>query len=70
MGFPGRYPGGFVRLGETVRHLRGYRDLAMLMAAPRLVNDLSWPAMLAGLIVTMKVYWVVFAWRKVFHPVN
>ena len=24
---------GFVRLGETVRHLRGYRDLAMLMAA-------------------------------------
>ncbi len=24
---------GFVRLGETVRHLRGYRDLALLMAA-------------------------------------
>jgi len=21
-----------------------------------------------GLVVTMKVYWVVFAWRKVFHP--
>ncbi len=30
--------------------------------------DLSWPAMLVGLVVTMKVYWVVFAWRKVFHP--
>jgi len=25
--------------------------------------------MLVGLVITMKVYWVVFAWRKVFHPV-
>ena len=32
--------------------------LAMLFAAPRLVPDLSWPAMLVGLVVTMKVYWV------------
>jgi ATP synthase protein I len=29
---------------------------------------LSWPAMLAGLIVTMKVYWVVLAKRHLFHP--
>ena len=33
--------------------------LAMLFAAPRLVPDLSWPAMLVGLIVTMKVVWLV-----------
>jgi ATP synthase protein I len=32
--------------------------VAMLFAATRLVTDLSWPAMLVGLIVTMKVYWV------------
>jgi ATP synthase protein I len=38
-----------VKIGLTV---------AMLFAAPRLVEDLSWPAMLAGLVVTMKVYWV------------
>jgi len=44
--------------------------VAMLMAAPRLVNDLSWPAMLAGLVVTMKVYWVALGFRKVFYPVN
>jgi ATP synthase protein I len=37
--------------------------IAMLFAAPRLVEDLSWPAMLAGLIVTMKVYWAVL-WFK------
>ena len=33
--------------------------LAMLFAAPRLVPGLSWPAMLVGLIVTMKVVWLV-----------
>jgi ATP synthase protein I len=48
-----------VKIGLTV---------AMLYAATWLVKDLSWPAMLVGLVVTMKVYWVVFAWRKVFHP--
>ena len=43
--------------------------IAMLFAAVKFVKDLSWPAMLVGLVITMKVYWVVFAWRKVFHPV-
>lgn len=50
-----------VKIGLTV---------AMLFAAPRLVNDLSWPAMLAGLVVTMKVYWVALGFRKVFYPVK
>lgn len=31
--------------------------VAMLFAAPRLVTNLSWPAMLVGLVVTMQVYW-------------
>lgn len=31
--------------------------LAMLFAAPRLVSMLSWPIMLIGLVVTMKVSW-------------
>jgi ATP synthase protein I len=50
-----------VKIGLTV---------AMLYAAIWLVKDLSWPAMLVGLVITMKVYWVVYAWRKVFHPIN
>jgi ATP synthase protein I len=33
--------------------------LAMLFAAPKLIPSLSWPAMLVGLIVTMKVVWLV-----------
>jgi ATP synthase protein I len=50
-----------VKIGLTV---------AMLLAAPRLVIDLSWPAMLVGLVVTMKVYWVALGFRKVFYSVN
>jgi ATP synthase protein I len=38
--------------------------VAMLFAAPRLIVALSWPAMLVGLVVTMKVYWVALAFRK------
>jgi len=38
--------------------------VAMLFAAPRLVVALSWPAMLVGLVVTMKVYWLALAFRK------
>ncbi|SFM97321.1 ATP synthase protein I [Variovorax sp. OV329] len=40
--------------------------VAMLFAAPRLISDLSWPAMLVGLVVAMQAYWaaVVFAPRR------
>lgn len=40
--------------------------VAMLFAAPRLVSMLSWPAMLVGLVVTMKTSWIalLFAVRK------
>jgi len=33
-------------------------SLAMLIAAPRLITALSWPAMLVGLVVTMKAAWL------------
>jgi len=36
----------------------------LLVLAPRFVEDLSWPALLAGLIVTMKVYWLALIWGK------
>lgn len=35
--------------------------VAMMIAAPKLVGALSWPAMLVGLVLTMKVYWVAMA---------
>jgi ATP synthase protein I len=36
--------------------------VAMLVAGPRLVSALSWPALLVGLVVTMKVYWLALAY--------
>jgi ATP synthase protein I len=38
-------------------------SVAMLMLAPRLVQPLSWPALLVGLVVCMKVYWFALLWR-------
>ncbi len=41
-------------------------SVAMLIAAPRLITALSWPAMLVGLVVTMKAAWlaVMFSPRR------
>ena len=36
--------------------------VAMLVAAPRLVPQLSWPALLVGLVLVLKVYWVALAY--------
>lgn len=38
-------------------------SIAMLMLAPKLVQNLAWPALLAGLVLCMKVYWVALLWR-------
>lgn len=37
--------------------------VAMLAAAPRVVPGVSWLALLAGMVVTMKAYWVALLWR-------
>ncbi len=35
--------------------------VALLLAAPRVVEGLSWLALVAGFVVTMKVYWLAMA---------
>ena len=37
--------------------------VAMLAAAPRLVPQLSWLALLVGMVVTMKTYWIALMVR-------
>ncbi|WP_138513677.1 ATP synthase subunit I [Rhodoferax bucti] len=37
--------------------------VALLLAAPKLVPQLNWLALVAGFVVTMKVYWVA-AWLQ------
>ena len=36
----------------------------LLALAPRVLNDVSWPALLAGMLLAMKVYWLALAWGK------
>ncbi len=43
--------------------------VAMLVAAPRLVANLSWLAMLAGFVVTMKAYWLAL-WLRRSRPIG
>lgn len=38
--------------------------VGILFAAHRLVAGLSWPAMLLGLVVTMKVYWIALGFKR------
>ncbi|MDP3082359.1 MAG: ATP synthase subunit I [Rubrivivax sp.] len=38
-------------------------SVAMLMLAPKIVQPLSWLALLTGLVVCMKVYWLALLWR-------
>lgn len=45
----------FVKIGVSV---------AMLAVANRVVQPLVWPALLVGLIVCIKVYWVALSWRR------
>jgi ATP synthase protein I len=35
--------------------------VVLLLAAPKVVSDLSWLALVAGFVVTMKVYWLAMA---------
>ncbi|MED5620799.1 ATP synthase subunit I [Ideonella sp. BN130291] len=39
-------------------------SVVMLMLANRIVQPLSWPALLVGLVICMKVYWVALLWRR------
>lgn len=39
-------------------------SLAMLVVASKIVQPLVWPALLVGLVVGMKVYWVALLWRR------
>lgn len=39
-------------------------SVVMLMLAPKLVQPLSWPALLVGLVLCMKMYWLALLWRR------
>ena len=39
-------------------------SVVLLVLATRIVQPLSWPALLVGLVICIKVYWVALAWRR------
>ena len=45
-------------------------SVAMLALAPRLVQPLVWPALLVGLVLCMKVYWLALLWRPRLKELN
>lgn len=45
----------FLKIGVSV---------VLLALAPRLVPGLSWPALLLGLVLCIKVYWLALLWRR------
>ena len=42
--------------------------VAMLFMANGWIADLSWPALLVGFVVTMKVHWVMLGFGRSFYP--
>ena len=62
--------GATVNAGLAMAKLFGWEfvklvlSIAMLAAAPRLVPDLNWLALIAGLVVTMKTYWIAFLTKR------
>jgi ATP synthase protein I len=38
-------------------------SVVMLMLAPKIVQPLSWPALLVAMVLCMKVYWFALLWR-------
>ncbi|MBA3773442.1 MAG: ATP synthase subunit I [Ramlibacter sp.] len=65
-GLTGRFSS--VNAGTAAVGLMGWElvklalTVAIMAAAPKLVAALSWPALLAGLVLTMTVYWVALAY--------
>jgi ATP synthase protein I len=37
--------------------------VAILLSAGRMLGEMSWPALIAGLVVTMKANWLLLAFR-------
>jgi ATP synthase protein I len=38
-------------------------SIAMLVLAPKLIQPLNWPALLATMVLCMQVYWLALLWR-------
>ena len=57
-----RIPSGSALVGLLVWELvKIVLTVALLLVAPKVISDLNWFALVAGFVVTMKVYWLAMA---------
>jgi ATP synthase protein I len=63
-GHPSRNPGAAVFGFMFWEMVKVGVAVAMLVAAPRVVQDLSWPALLVAMVVCVKVNWLALLWRR------
>ena len=58
------FEAGGVKYDDVARFPASRGGTVLLLAlAPRLVAGLSWPGLLLGLVVCLKVYWLALLWR-------
>jgi ATP synthase protein I len=62
--FAAANPGAAVMSFFVWEFVKIFVTISVLFAAHRLVKDLSWPAMLVGLVLSLKVYWLALAFKR------
>ena len=56
--------GGAVGFRQRFGPARIIQILHQRRPGPRIVQPLSWPALLVSLVVCLKMYWVALLWRR------
>jgi ATP synthase protein I len=67
--FAAANPGTAVMSFFVWEFVKIFVTIGVLFAAHRLVKDLSWPGMLVGLVLSLKVYWLALAFKRKPQPV-
>jgi len=47
------------------KHVYRLQTMLLMLSAPQAVNNLSWLALLAGVVVALKVHWVVVGFHAI-----
>ncbi|AKJ31712.1 ATP synthase protein I [Caldimonas brevitalea] len=63
-GLSGSSPGTAVLGFMLWEFVKIFVAVVMLVAAPRVVPDLSWPALLVTMVVCMKASWLALLWQR------
>ena len=60
---PGMSPGAAAVSFMSWEFVKIAFSVAMLLLAPKIVQPLSWPALLVALVLCIQVYWFALLWR-------